>query len=165
MKAEFDITLSDKDMYRFSMYHTYRGSQGAVSVILAILSFIAAVKTYGSVTGTYTILYVVFGCLFLFYMPCSLYLKSKRQFLMSEVLRDSLHYVVDDTGVHTSQNGETADLHWEQVYKIVSTKRQVLLYSNRVNAYIIPREQLGKNYEILCQIAGEHLKKFRFKMK
>lgn len=165
MKIEFDITLTDKDMYRFSMYHAYTGSQGIISILLSVLSFIVAAATYGSVEMSYTILYAVFGLLFLFYMPLNLYLRSKRQFLMSEELRKALHYVVDDTGVHTSQNGAAADLPWEQIYKIVSTKSNVLVYSNRINAYIIPRTQIAEQYETLKDIAGTHLPDYRFKMK
>lgn len=165
MKTEFDIKLTVKDMYRFSMYHAYTGSQGIISIVIAILSFIAAVKTYGSVQISYTILYAVFGVIFLVYMPVSLYMRSKRQVLSSEVLKNKLHYLVDDTGIHTSQNEQTADLLWEQIYKIIATRQNVLVYSNRVNAYVIPREQLGQQYEVLKQIASAHMPKYRFKMK
>ncbi len=165
MKIEFDITLTGRDMYRFSMYHAYTGSQGIISIVLAVLSFFVAAKTYDSVSLSYTILYAVFGILFLFYMPLNLYLRSKRQFLMSEELRKALHYVVDDTGIHTSQNEAAADLSWEQVYKIISTGSSVYVYSNRVNAYIIPKNQIEGQYEKLREIAKAHLPKYRCKMK
>jgi hypothetical protein len=41
----------------------------------------------------------------------------------------------------------------------------VLIYSNRVNAYIIPREQLGNQYEDLKAIAKEQLESYRFRMR
>lgn len=46
------------------------------------------------------------------------------------------------------------------VYKLVSTKHNVLIYSSRVNAYIIPREIIGENYSALKELAGKHLKKY-----
>lgn len=165
MKTEFDITLTSQDMYRFHMYHTYSGIHGISSIIIAIVLFFVAVKTYGSVEVTYTIMYAVFGVIFLVYMPWNLFLRAKRQLLTSEVLRNALHYVVDETGIHTSQKEASADLPWEQIYKIVSTKHNVLVYSNRINAYVIPKSQITQQYEAFRQIAGAHLPDYRFKMK
>ncbi|MBO5371228.1 MAG: YcxB family protein [Lachnospiraceae bacterium] len=165
MKTEFDITLTSQDMYRFSMYHAYSGFHGWFSVIIGILLLIMAVSTTGEVTVMYTALYAVFGIVFLVYLPINLYLRSKRQLLLSEVLRNALHYVVDETGIHTSQKEEKADLPWEQVYKIVSTKHNVLVYSNRIHAYVIPKEQLADKYELFREIAKANLPTYRFKMK
>lgn len=165
MKAEFDITLSSKDMYRFSMYHAYTGSQGIISILIAIVCFAASVFSVGSMELTYTVLYALFGVLFLGYMPFHLYLSSKQQIKRSEVLQNALHYIADDNGIHTSQNDASADLPWDAVYKIVSTKSSVFIYSSRINAYIIPRDQLGKEYETLRQLAAAHLPKYRLKMK
>lgn len=165
MKAEFDITINQKDMYRFSMYHAYTGSQGIISILIAILCFFASVRTYGSVELLYTILYGGFGVVFLIYIPVNLYLHSKQQILKSKVLQNALHYVVDETGIHTSQEAESADLPWEQIYKMVSTKHNVLVYSSRVNAYIIPKSQIVKEYETICKLAVSHLPKYRCKMK
>lgn len=165
MKAEFDITLTDKDMYRFSMYHTYTGFQGWFSIIIAVLCFVAAIVTRGSVTAMYTGLYAVFGVIFLVYMPVNLYLRSKRQFLMSETLRNTLHYQISEDGIHTSQNDASADLPWEQVYKIVSTKSDVLIYSSRIHAYIIPKEQIKQQYDTIRNLAAAHLPAYRLKMK
>lgn len=165
MKTEFDVTLRSRDMYRFSMYHAYRGSQGILSILIAVLCFFAAVTTKGSVESMYTILYAGFGIVFLFYIPCSLYLRSKRQILSSEVLKHALHYRIDEEGIHTSQKEASADLPWDQVYKMVSTRHNVLIYSTRVNAFIIPRDQIIGEYDILRQIASKHLPKYRYKLK
>lgn len=165
MKIEFDITLTDRDMYRFSMHHAYTGSQGIISIVLAVLSFIVTIKTYGFVESVYTVLYAAAGVVFLFYMPLNLYLRSKRQFLMSIELQNALHYLIDDQGIHTSQNDASADLPWEQIYKIISTKEYVYIYSNRINAYIIPRVQIAEYYGQLQELAGSHLPTYRVKMK
>ena len=165
METEFDITLNSKDMYRFSMYHAYTGSQGIISVLIAALCFFVSIKTRGSVELTYTILYAVFGVVILFYIPVQLYLRSKRQIMSSEVLRRPLHYRVDEKGVHTSQDDASADLPWDQIYKMVSTRHNVLIYSNRVNAFIIPKDQIEREYRMLAQIAEKHLPKYRYKVK
>ena len=110
-------------------------------------------------------LYAAAGVVFLFYMPLNLYLRSKRQFLMSIELQNALHYLIDDQGIHTSQNDASADLPWEQIYKIISTKEYVYIYSNRINAYILPRVQIAEYYGQLQELAGSHLPTYRVKMK
>lgn len=165
MPIEFDITLTSKDMYRFNMYQTYSGFHGWFSVIVSILIFVVAGATCGDVEMTYTVLYIVFGAIFLVYPPVSLYLRSKRAILMSEVLRNTLHYAVDEKGFTVTQGETSAELPWKQIYKMVATKSNVLVYSNRTNAYVIPREQLGENYGALAELATSNLEKYRVKMK
>ena len=70
----------------------------------------------------------------------------------------------DENGFTVSQGEESANLPWDQIYKMVATKSNVLVYSTRINAYIIPREQLGEQYKELAKIANEKLPKHRVKM-
>ena len=165
MPLKFDITLTVEDMYRFNMYQTYSGFHGWFSIVFSILIFVVAGVTCGNIEATYTALYIVFGIVFLVYPPVSLFLRSKRTLAMSEVLRGTLHYEVDEEGLHVSQKEESALLPWEQIYKMVATKHNVLVYSSRINAYVIPRAQLGEHYAALRTQAAAHLPAYRLKMK
>ena len=98
------------------------------------------------------------------YVPGNLYLRSKRQISTSEVLKNALHYRIDDAGVHVSQNGQTADLEWKQIYKMVSSKNQLLIYSSRVNAYVIPKEAVQEQYQTIVGLAINHLEGYRLKL-
>ena len=85
---------------------------------------------------------------------------------MSEVLRGTLHYEVDEEGLHVSQKEESALLPWERVDGTVATKHNVLVkYSSQINAYVIPRAQLGESYAALQTQAAAHLPAYRLKMK
>lgn len=165
MPIKFDITLTSKDMYRFNMYQTYSGFHGWFSVVISIVAFVLAVRSYGKVEPMYTVLYIAFGILFLVYIPISLYLRSKHSLAASKVLSSTLHYAVGEEGFVVSQGEEKAKLPWTQIYKLVATKNNVLVYSNRINAYVIPREQLGDSYGALAELATEKLEKFRLKLR
>lgn len=165
MPIEFDITLTSRDMYRFNMYQTYTSFQGWFSIAVSIVIFAVAGVTYGTLDMTYTLLYILFGVIFLVYVPVSLLMRSKHAFASSEVLRKPLHYSVNEDGFTVSQGEESARLPWEQIYKVSSTKSNVLVYSNRTNAYIIPKEQLGDRYRELARLSGEKLPGYRAKMK
>ena len=162
MKSEFDVTLTVEDMYRFSMYHTYSGVHGIASVIIAVLVFFVAAKTYGDVELMYTLLYILFGVV---YMPFSLYLRAKRQIASSEVFQKPLHFTVTEEKITSSQSGETADLPWEQIYKVVETKSNILVYSSRINAFVLPKNQIAGEYDAFRKIMEEKLPGYRLKLK
>lgn len=165
MPIEFDIKLTSKDMYRFNLYQTYTGFQGWFSIVFSIVILALSVITYGDVTLNYTIMYACIGIILLIYMPVSLWLRSKRSLSVSEVLRGTLHYEIGEEGFKVSQGEASAELPWEQIYRMVATKNNILVYSTRINAYVIPREQLGEKYDGLEKIANAKLPKYRVKMK
>lgn len=164
MSAKFEVTITEKDMYRFNMYHAYHSFQGIFATVIGLLVFAVAIATRGRVPGMYTVLYMVFGLVFLVYLPGSLYLRSKQQIHTSEVLKNALSYQVDEEGIHVSQEAQTATLAWNQIYKIVSTKHNLLIYSSRVNAYVIPRTVIKEEYQTVAALAAEHLESFRLKL-
>lgn len=165
MKTEFDIQLQPKDMYRYNLYHAYTSASGYIAIAAAVVAICGAVKTWGEVTLSYTFLYIALGILFLVYTPVVLYLRSKQQVLSSPVLKGVLHYVIDETGVTTSQGEANSVLAWDQVYRVVATKHNILVCINPRNAFIIPRAQVVREYDTIRQIAQAHLEKYRFKMK
>ncbi len=165
MAVEFDIKLTVKDMYRFKMYQIYAGVQGWISVLASAFLFWLAADSYGEVTAGRTALYVLFGILFLFYFPLTLYLHAKQSIAASKVLQGTLHFAVGETGFTVSQGEETAELKWEQIYRMVATRHNVLVYSSRIHAYVIPKEQLGGSYSPLAALANQKLEKHRVKMR
>lgn len=165
MSISFDVKLQAKDLYSFNMYQTYSGIHGWVSVALAVLSWIMAGATFGKAEVLYTILYIACGFLFLLYVPVSLWLRSNATIRTNEVLAGTLHYEVSEECIRVTQGDEVGELPWDMIYKLVSNKRQVLIFSNRVNAYIIPREQLAGQYDSLCELASKKLEKFRIRLR
>ena len=165
MPVEFDIKITDKDMYRFNMHHAYTGFQGIFATVIGLAVLAVAAATAGKVDSFYSLLYVLFGIVFLIYMPVSLWMRSKRQILVSPVLKETLHYALDEDGVHVSVQEQTADLEWGMIYKVISTKSNLLIYSNRIHAYVIPRAQLGERYHAVKELAERRLEPYRVRLK
>lgn len=163
--AVFDVKLQPKDLYRFNMYQTYTGLQGWISIILGILGFVMAGITFGEAEIPYTVMYIVVGLLFLFYVPVSLWFRAKSTLKTNAVLAGELHYEVSEEQIRVTQGQESGELPWDAIYKIVSNKSQILIYSTRINAYVIPREQIGEQYEVFCAIAKKKLDSYRLKLK
>jgi hypothetical protein len=165
MKVSFDVKLQSMDVYRFNIYQTYRGVQGWISIILGILSFVMAKTVWGEAEPPYVVMYVVVGLVFWFYLPITLWLRVKVTMRTNTALSETLHYEVSESGFHVMQGEEEGSMPWEAVYKAVSTKRQILIYSTRINAYIIPREQIGDQYDAFVELAGKMLEPYRMRLK
>lgn len=165
MKVAFNVKLQERDLYRFNIYQAYTGLQGWISVILGILAFVMATVTFGEKSFEYTFLYIAVGLLFWFYMPVSFWFRAKATLKTNEVLANELHYEVSEEQIHVTQKEESGELPWDAVYKIVSNKNQILIYTNRINAYIIPMEQIGEQYAGFKEIAEKKLERFRLKLK
>ncbi len=165
MSISFDVKLQAKDVYRFNMYQTYTGIHGLMSVILAVAAWVFSAATFGKTEALYTVLYIVFGFVILFYLPVTLWVRAKATIRTNAVLSDTLHYEISESGIRVTQGEEEGELPWDMIYKMVSNRWQVLIYSNRINAYVLPREQLSGQYPALCELAEKKLEKYRRRLK
>ena len=48
MKLEFDIQLTEKDLFDFNIYQIYRSAQGIVSILLAIIVWAMSAVTFSN---------------------------------------------------------------------------------------------------------------------
>ena len=83
----------------------------------------------------------------------------------NKVLSGVLHYEISEEGIKVTSGDESGELPWNLVYQVLTRKNSVLIYSNRVNAYIIPKDQLGDKYDTLIEIAQKSLESYRLKIK
>lgn len=165
MSVNFDIKLNWKDLFRFNLYQSYVGFQGVVAILMPVIIFVIAGITLSQGVYGYGLLYILGGIVVLLYLPFTLYARAKNTMKKNAVLANTLHYKVDEHSIGVEQGGETGELPWEHVYKMVSTKHLIMVYSSRVNAYLIPVEQLGEKYSALKKIAEKQLPKYRVRLR
>ena len=72
---------------------------------------------------------------------------------------------MNQEGIISRQNGEEVCVSWEQVVRVLETKNLILVYTSRVNAFILPKEQFEASVsEVKEQIEkGVAKKKCRWK--
>lgn len=166
MKVVLDIKLDAKDLFRFNMQQAYRGMQGILSIILPILVFAYAVTSFGEVSFGSTLVYVGLGIVFLVYVPVSLWLRVNKIVKdENNVLSKVLHYEFEEEVIHVSVGEESVEFKWENIFQMKTSGPLLLVYTNRINAYVLPLEQVGDRYEELSKLAHEKLEKYRIKMK
>mgnify|MGYP003221815159 CR=1 FL=1 len=160
MKLEFDVKVTEKDLYSFNIEQAYKGSQGVISLLFAVLLAAAAVLSAQKGNTEYVVLYIIVGILVLLYVPFSLKGRVKMIMKTNEVFSKPLHFEIDEKNIKVSQGDEMA-----QLYRFVANDKRILIFSNRKNAYILSKEQLGDSYEPLKELAGSTLEKYRLKIK
>ena len=166
MKVIFDIKVSAKDLFKFNMMQAYRGMQGFLSILLPILVFAYAFTSYGEVSIGSTLVYIGIGILFLVYVPISLWLRvNKIVNDENNALSKSLHYEFEEDVIRVSVGEESVEFKWENIFQMKTSGDLLLVYTNRINAYILPLSQVGTQYEDLSKMAHAKLEKYRIKMK
>lgn len=158
MELEFDVKINAGVLYDYMLRHTYASAAGILGSAVGALGVVAFfMNGY--------ILYLLLGVVILLYLPISLYLRAKRQAL-NPVFKEPLHYKMTEEGVSVSQ-GETEQFQkWEDMYKAVSTSRSLILYTNRINASIFPRKDLGEKQVDVIAMISTHMpaKKVQIRM-
>lgn len=166
MKVELDVKLEAKDLFKFNMQQAYKGMQGFLSILLPVLAFAYAITSIGQVDVIYTVVYVALGVLFLVYVPFSLWKRANKVVNDSNnALSKMLHYEFEEDVIRVSVEEENVEFKWENIFMMKTRGKQVLVYTNRVNAYILPMEQVGEKYSQLSELAHSKLEKYRIKMK
>ena len=158
MKVEFDVKITAADLYDYMLSHTYSGFSGLFGSIVGALFIIM----YFSV-GYF--LYLIAGAVILLYIPCSLFLRAHKQVALNEAFKKPLHYVLTDEGVTVSQGENEMFQEWDVVYKAKSTNRSLLIYTSKVNAWIFPKRDLGKDKEAVIQLISAHVAPNKVKIK
>ncbi len=166
MKVTLDIKLDAKDLFKFNMMQAYRGMQGALSILLPILVFAYAVTSYGEVSIGSTLVYIGLGIMFLVYVPISLWLRVNKTVKdENNALSKMLHYEFGEETIRVSVEEESVEFKWENIFQMKISGNLLLVYTNRINAYILPLAQVGDKYDELSKLAHTKLEKYRIKMK
>lgn len=166
MKVTLDIKIEAKDLLKFNLLQAYKGMQGVMSIFLPFLAFAYAVTSYGQVSMGYTLLYIGLGVLFLFYVPVSLWLRSNKVVKdENNALSKTLHYEFEEDVIRVSVGEESVEFKWENIFQMKTSGQMLLVYTNRINAYILPLAQVGDKYADLSKLAHAKLEKYRIKMK
>jgi hypothetical protein len=153
---EFEVKMSIKALFGFQLRQMYTGITGWIFIIIALL--MAGLYFYNGNVGA-----LIGGAIVLFYVPWSLFLKSFKQIKLNPIFKKPIRYIVDDEGIHVVQDFQTDQITWEQLHKVVKSRQSVLIFSSRVNAFIIPRKDLGEKIDELMAIIKENMAKEKVK--
>ena len=147
---EFDVNMTTGKMYDYMLRHTFTSFAGIIGELLGIVLIIGFF-----VSDQW--LYLIAGVICVFYQPVALYFRSGRQVKNNAVFRQPLHYVLNDEGITVKSGDDTDSLPWDRMYKAVSTNRSIIVYTNRINACIFPKDDLGAQKDEVIRMISTHM--------
>lgn len=165
MKMEIDIKNSEKDFFAFNIHHTYRSTQGIMSIVLAAIVAFVTVYTWGRMQPYFSAILICATILCVVYVPMTLKGKAKAAIKRGQGYDNTIHYVFDEEAITTSIGEQSVSLQWNLLYKIYSNRKYVYIFQNRLAANVIPIDQLGDDYRTLYDLAKTKVDEYRFRMK
>lgn len=160
-QIRFTVNLTAKELFLFSMRHTYVSMSGVVGLLISIGSLVICACKYRTLDTTAIIALIIIGCLFTIVQPLMLYSKARAQKKQNEDINDTLHYVLDDKGITVSQEEQVVNIKWYEIRRRVQTKSAIYLYMSPVRAFIFPQAQLGDKYESSCEYIASQMEKYK----
>lgn len=150
MKYEFDFQMDEKTLTDFYMSYNMGGFSGFVWPIIGAIAIVLAIISGDTTPITYRLLYVIFGLLFIFYIPLDLKRKAKKQLKSNPFYTQPIHYILDEKGITTAQGENEATVEWKNFSKMKLTKKSMILYMRNRNACVISKEVFGDDFEKAC---------------
>lgn len=150
MEVEFDVKVTPGVLYDYLLHHTYTSASGVIGGAAGALLVVAFFMGSGA-------LCLIAGMIILGYLPWTLLVKSRQQYLANPAFKNPLHYKLTEEGIEVSQNGEVQSQKWEDMHKAVSTFRSLIIYTSPVNASIFPRKDLGEKLPGAIGIISTHM--------
>lgn len=165
-EIKFSVQIKETDLYRYNLHHAYTSNQGIFSIVLFTLLIVVWILRFAVLSPIYKLAYPLVAIIFLLYIPMNLKLRVKAQ-MAQEVFKHPLTYTLTDTGVAVSSpaSEEPAELPWEYIYKVSTWKDYLLIYSNRINAYIIPKEDISLQYDQVVDFIKNHVEDYKLQIK
>lgn len=136
MEMELDIQITKKDLYDYQLHYAYSSPAGLFGTIVGCLFLVGFFRAG-------TILYLLIGLFIILYFPWMLYLKSAQQ-AASSAFKEAFHYKFSEEGIEVSRGEESQHIPWDAITKAAATGKSILLYTSKVNAFIIPKRILGE---------------------
>ena len=158
METEFDVKITPGVLYDYMLYHTYTSAAGLLGSVVGALLVVVFFMGYGA-------LFLIAGIVILAYLPWTLFVKSRQQYLANSAFKESLHYRLTEEGMEVSQKGEAQSQKWEEMHKAVSTPRSLIIYTSPVNASIFPRKDLGEKAPLVIEIISTHMSPKKVKIR
>ena len=157
MEMEFDVQITKKDLYEYQIYHAYSTASGLIGTTVGCLLILGFLHTG-------TVLMLLAGVFAIAYLPWTLHIKSAAQ-AVSSAFKEPFHYRLSEEGLEVSRGEEKQLVTWDLFTKATASRKSILLYTSKVNAFIFPRRILGDEINTLVQIVSVNMPASKVKIR
>lgn len=158
----FNVQLTVKELWQFSLYHSYKGLMGIFNVLFTIAALYVLIMNWTSMAVSQKVLMILCVLMFTVIQPFMLYLKAARQSKVPAV-KEPMQLLFTKEAISIAQAGQEAVVAWEQVGRVEGTPFMLIFYMDRVHAYLIPKSLMGAQEAEFRALIRECLPKARYK--
>ncbi len=151
----FTAKVGRDELFRFHFYSVYCNMQGVIAIILSVLMAVICVMSWGKINPGLSVLLIIAAVYYPVYKPIAILAKSAIQ-SKNEAFVNGIGYTADKRGVTVKVGEEQARFSWSNVTRLVKRKQEVYLYTGRLFAYIISREQGGEALEGMLGLLADY---------
>ncbi len=152
----FEVKLTAKELWKFSMYHTNSGVLGIFNGLFTLVALFALVMRWSALQPSHRLLLGICAMIFTVWQPALLYFKARKQ-ARTPVISSAMYLTFGEDGLRVEQNGQHVDFKWEQMGRMDKLPSLVILYMDRMHAYLLPMAAIGGQAEEFFEMARHHL--------
>lgn len=153
------VKLGVRDLYHFLLQYNYKSFGGFLGVIISLLSLGYLITTYQKHDLGTNIIFLLIGLLWTVIQPLLLLQKAVQQAAKNEAYKAALEYEFDNNGLKIHQGKDKVEVLWENIVRVKEDKKQILLFTSRIHACILPKEQFLEELQQLKILIQEKVKK------
>ncbi|MSS63802.1 YcxB family protein [Velocimicrobium porci] len=164
-EIKLSIMINPKDMFRFLMRHFYTHFSGIFGVILSLGALVVFFLNIGKGEPTFMIALFIMASLFTVLQPIQFWVKANQRVKLNPMFKEPLLYTMNSEGITVEQKEDNVLLPWKDVRSIIESKNAIFVYSSSVNAFILPKKQLGQDVQNVKEIMKANTDKNICKLK
>jgi|GEM_PF-4306658 len=149
---EFTFNLTQRDMFAFSLGHALRRKATwaviiLIPTLLVIFFFRNVDWNLSKVVLSWLMMVIGYAlfCLVLVVVSIGIRIRTKGY----RALLGSQRVVIEEGGIELESGRGRSEIKWSGIQKIVTGKKQMLLYTSPINALVIPRRVFVSDNEYL----------------
>lgn len=155
--------ITKKELYEFIMISNYKSLRGVLSILFSIVALMGTIYFWNSMSVFYRLIMIFLAMMFTVITPIEYYIRAGRQ--VKKNFKYPISYSFNEEGITISINEQSSLLLWEEVMKVISSKRLVMIYSSPIRAFIIPKKDIDDNFEKLRDMMEKNTDCYKFAMR
>ncbi len=149
MSVEFDVKMTAAKIYDYMLYQIFTSFSGILGEAVGLLLIVGYFLSH-------KIIYLIAGVVIVFYLPVALYFQARKQ-MQSPAFKEPQHYKLSEDGIEITVCGQSDSAPWEAVAKVVSTRKNIIVYTNKIRASLFPIEDLGEDVTKVVEIISTNV--------
>ena len=139
--------IDQKELYEFIMHHNYVSVRGVISVLFSICCLAGTVFYWEQFSMVQKVLMLLMASMFTVITPVEYYIRAARQ--IKKNFQQEIEYGFDGQGITIKIEEQSSSVPWEEVMKVISTRRLVVIYLSPVRAFILTKKAIGEDFDRL----------------